>query len=123
MIYAKVMKRSQHVHRNSASFMRYYGNANITLSLLTDVMPFNEKDMPPIFEYPFNELLVIKMTRKKMRIHKICIAVADLGSIDQETANGSAHVAARRGGAGQVAGRMQTVQGHGPRGCRGRSRD
>jgi len=58
VIYAKVMKRSQHVHRNSASFMRYYGNANITLSLLTDVMPFNEKDMPPIFEYPFNELLV-----------------------------------------------------------------
>jgi transient receptor potential cation channel subfamily M member 3 len=70
VIYAKVMKRSQHVHRNSASFMRYYGNANITLSLLTDVMPFNEKDMPPIFEYPFNELLVRKdASPGKMRIY------------------------------------------------------
>ncbi|XP_059478668.1 transient receptor potential cation channel trpm isoform X6 [Neocloeon triangulifer] len=68
VIYAKVMKRSQHVHRNSASFMRYYGNANVTLSLLTDVMPFNEKDMPPIFDYPFNELLIWAVLTKRQQM-------------------------------------------------------
>lgn len=57
VIYAKVMKRSHHVHRNSASFIRYYGNANLTLSLLAESLPMSTKDFP-LFDYPFNELLV-----------------------------------------------------------------
>lgn len=58
LIYAKVMKKSPHVHRNSASFIRYYGNANLTLSLLAETLPAS-KEMP-LFDYPFNELMVRK---------------------------------------------------------------
>lgn len=50
------MKKSPHVHRNSASFIRYYGNQNLTLSLLAETLPASS-DMP-LFDYPFNELMV-----------------------------------------------------------------
>lgn len=50
------MKKSPHVHRNSASFIRYYVNTNLTLSLLTETLPAS-KEMP-LFDYPFNELMV-----------------------------------------------------------------
>lgn len=56
LIYAKVMKKSPHVHRNSSSFIKYYGNANLTLSLLAETLPAS-KEMP-LFDYPFNELMV-----------------------------------------------------------------
>lgn len=56
LIYAKVMKKSPHVHRNSASFIRYYGNQNLTLSLLAEALPA-ASDIP-LFDYPFNELMV-----------------------------------------------------------------
>lgn len=42
--------------------------------------------------------------------------VKDLGSADKATRNGSANVAAWRGGPGQVVGFLQAVQGYGARG-------
>lgn len=56
LIYAKVMKKSPHVHRNSSSFIRYYGNTNVTLSLLAETLPTSKE--AALFDYPFNELLV-----------------------------------------------------------------
>lgn len=50
------MKKSPHVHRNSASFIRYYGNTNLTLSLLAETLPATKETA--LFDYPFNELLV-----------------------------------------------------------------
>jgi len=56
LIYAKVMKKSPNIHRNSASFIRYYGQNTTTLSLLAGSMPTSPQ--MPYFDYPFNELLV-----------------------------------------------------------------
>jgi transient receptor potential cation channel subfamily M protein 3 len=50
------MKKSPHVHRNSSSFIRYYGNTNVTLSLLAETFPASKETA--LFDYPFNELLV-----------------------------------------------------------------
>jgi hypothetical protein len=50
------MKKSPHVHRNSSSFIRYYGNTNVTLSLLAETLPASKETA--LFDYPFNELLV-----------------------------------------------------------------
>lgn len=57
MVYTKVMKRATNnsFHRNSASFIRYYGTPSLTLSLL-ETLP-TAKELP-LFDYPFNELLV-----------------------------------------------------------------
>ncbi|GLH02373.1 Transient receptor potential cation channel, partial [Gryllus bimaculatus] len=63
VIYAKVMKKSPHVHRNSASFIRYYGNTNLTMSLLAETMP-TTKDAS-LFEFPFNELLIWSVLTKR----------------------------------------------------------
>lgn len=52
-IYAKVMNKIPHIHRNSSSFVRYYGNA---MSLLAEALPNNQ--VLCLFDYPFNELLV-----------------------------------------------------------------
>lgn len=56
-IYAKVMnKTNSHItHRNSASFVKYYGGGN-PLSLLTGMLPVTTE--MALFDYPFNELLV-----------------------------------------------------------------
>ncbi|BES91248.1 Transient receptor potential cation channel [Nesidiocoris tenuis] len=66
LIYAKVMKKSPHVHRNSASFIRYYGNANLTLSLLAETLP-TSKEMP-LFDYPFNELMIWAVLTKRQQM-------------------------------------------------------
>lgn len=47
-------RRLNNMHRNSASFTRYYGN-NLTLGVLADSEHSEEE---ALFEYPFNELLV-----------------------------------------------------------------
>lgn len=61
-IYAKVMNKSPHTHRNSASFIRYYGNA---MSLLAETLPSN-KDIC-LFEFPFNELLVSTLLKQNFK--------------------------------------------------------
>ncbi|XP_075216680.1 transient receptor potential cation channel, subfamily M isoform X1 [Lycorma delicatula] len=66
LIYAKVMKKSPHVHRNSASFIKYYGNQNLTLSLLAETLPAS-KEMP-LFDYPFNELLTWAVLTKRQEM-------------------------------------------------------
>ncbi|XP_073999416.1 transient receptor potential cation channel, subfamily M isoform X2 [Rhodnius prolixus] len=66
LIYAKVMKKSPHVHRNSSSFIRYYGNANLTLSLLAETLPAS-KEMP-LFDYPFNELMTWAVLTKRQEM-------------------------------------------------------
>uniref|UniRef100_A0A1B6CRP1 Ion transport domain-containing protein n=2 Tax=Clastoptera arizonana TaxID=38151 RepID=A0A1B6CRP1_9HEMI len=66
LIYAKVMKKSPNVHRNSASFIRYYGNANLTLSLLAETLPAS-KEMP-LFDYPFNELMIWAVLTKRQEM-------------------------------------------------------
>uniref|UniRef100_A0A0A9YDY3 Transient receptor potential cation channel trpm n=1 Tax=Lygus hesperus TaxID=30085 RepID=A0A0A9YDY3_LYGHE len=66
LIYAKVMKKSPHVHRNSSSFIRYYGNANLTLSLLAETLP-TSKEMP-LFDYPFNELMMWAVLTKRQQM-------------------------------------------------------
>ncbi|KAK6630175.1 hypothetical protein RUM44_005731 [Polyplax serrata] len=66
LIYAKVMKKSPHVHRNSASFIRYYGNQNLTLSLLAEALPASS-DMP-LFDYPFNELMIWAVLTKRQQM-------------------------------------------------------
>ncbi|XP_067002827.1 transient receptor potential cation channel trpm isoform X2 [Anabrus simplex] len=66
IIYAKVMKKSPHVHRNSASFIRYYGNTNLTMSLLAETMP-TTKDAS-LFEFPFNELLIWAVLTKRQQM-------------------------------------------------------
>lgn len=47
-------RRLNNMHRNSASFTRYYGN-NLTLGVLAD-SEHSEEEL--LFDYPFNELLV-----------------------------------------------------------------
>ncbi|CAH1392573.1 unnamed protein product [Nezara viridula] len=66
LIYAKVMKKSPHVHRNSSSFIKYYGNANLTLSLLAETLPAS-KEMP-LFDYPFNELMTWAVLTKRQHM-------------------------------------------------------
>ncbi|XP_063221522.1 transient receptor potential cation channel trpm isoform X3 [Bacillus rossius redtenbacheri] len=66
LIYAKVMKKSPHVHRNSASFIRYYGNTNLTLSLLAETMPTLRETS--LFDYPFNELLTWAVLTKRQEM-------------------------------------------------------
>nr|CAD7395366.1 unnamed protein product [Timema cristinae] len=66
IIYAKVMKRSPHVHRNSASFIRYYGNTNLTLSLLAETLPTTKETA--LFDYPFNELLTWAVLTKRQEM-------------------------------------------------------
>lgn len=78
LIYAKVMKKSPHVHRNSASFIRYYGNANLTLSLLAETLPAS-KEMP-LFDYPFNELMVGKNCSLLYRLD-VCLVVFRVSSV------------------------------------------
>ncbi|KAK4884574.1 hypothetical protein RN001_000845 [Aquatica leii] len=64
-IYAKVMNKVPHMHRNSSSFVRYYGNA---MSLLAEALPSNQ--VLCLFDYPFNELLIwaVLMKRQKMAL-------------------------------------------------------
>uniref|UniRef100_A0A1Y1MC38 Transient receptor potential cation channel trpm n=2 Tax=Photinus pyralis TaxID=7054 RepID=A0A1Y1MC38_PHOPY len=64
-IYAKVMNKVPHIHRNSTSFVRYYGNA---MSLLAEALPSNQALC--LFDYPFNELLIwaVLMKRQKMAL-------------------------------------------------------
>lgn len=52
-IYAKVMNKQPFIHRNSAAYIRYYGNA---MTLLTEALP-NCAEWAQ-FEFPFNELFV-----------------------------------------------------------------
>ncbi|KAK9497367.1 hypothetical protein O3M35_004699 [Rhynocoris fuscipes] len=66
LIYAKVMKKSPHVHRNSSSFIRYYGNANLTLSLLAETLPASRE--MPLFDYPFNELMTWAVLTKRQEM-------------------------------------------------------
>uniref|UniRef100_A0A8D8RTN9 Transient receptor potential cation channel trpm n=1 Tax=Cacopsylla melanoneura TaxID=428564 RepID=A0A8D8RTN9_9HEMI len=66
LIYAKVMKKSPNFHRNSASFIKYYGNTNLTLSLLAGTMPTSEN--MHMFEYPFNELLIWAVLTKRQEM-------------------------------------------------------
>ncbi|KAI5752247.1 hypothetical protein M8J77_015168 [Diaphorina citri] len=66
LIYAKVMKKSPNFHRNSASFIKYYGNTNLTLSLLAGTMPTSET--MHMFEYPFNELLIWAVLTKRQEM-------------------------------------------------------
>ncbi|XP_021919467.1 transient receptor potential cation channel trpm isoform X2 [Zootermopsis nevadensis] len=66
LIYAKVMKKSPHVHRNSSSFIRYYGNTNVTLSLLAETLPTSKE--AALFDYPFNELLTWAVLTKRQQM-------------------------------------------------------
>ncbi|XP_069671775.1 transient receptor potential cation channel trpm isoform X1 [Periplaneta americana] len=66
LIYAKVMKKSPHVHRNSSSFIRYYGNTNVTLSLLAETLPASKETA--LFDYPFNELLTWAVLTKRQQM-------------------------------------------------------
>jgi len=66
LIYAKVMKKSPHVHRNSSSFIRYYGNTNVTLSLLAETLPTSKETA--LFDYPFNELLTWAVLTKRQEM-------------------------------------------------------
>ncbi|KAL6254233.1 hypothetical protein P5V15_014851 [Pogonomyrmex californicus] len=78
MIYTKVMKRSgsghQHMHRNSCapnSNMRYYtgssGKADsLTMSLLAETLPTHRDT--PLFDYPFNELLIWAVLTKRQQM-------------------------------------------------------
>lgn len=66
LIYAKVMKKSPHVHRNSSSFIRYYGNTNVTLSLLAETLPTSKETA--LFDYPFNELLTWAVLTKRQQM-------------------------------------------------------
>ncbi|XP_015190777.1 PREDICTED: transient receptor potential cation channel trpm isoform X4 [Polistes dominula] len=78
VIYTKVMKRSggqqQHMHRNScalSSATRYYsGSGNksdsLTMSLLAETVPANRDT--PLFDYPFNELLIWAVLTKRQQM-------------------------------------------------------
>ncbi|XP_026670370.1 transient receptor potential cation channel trpm isoform X3 [Ceratina calcarata] len=79
MIYTKVMKRSgahpQHMHRNSCILgtnARYYSGGSgskqdsLTMSLLAETLPAN-RDMP-LFDYPFNELLIWAVLTKRQQM-------------------------------------------------------
>ncbi|XP_018316097.1 transient receptor potential cation channel trpm isoform X1 [Mycetomoellerius zeteki] len=78
MIYTKVMKRSggghqQHMHRNSCApncNTRYYSSSgksdNLTMSLLAETLPANRDT--PLFDYPFNELLIWAVLTKRQQM-------------------------------------------------------
>ncbi|XP_065218711.1 transient receptor potential cation channel trpm isoform X4 [Planococcus citri] len=67
LIYTKVMKKSTNsFHRSSASFIRYYGNPSLTLSLLAETLP-TSKELP-LFDYPFNELLIWAVLTKRQEM-------------------------------------------------------
>ncbi|XP_050491537.1 transient receptor potential cation channel trpm isoform X2 [Bombus huntii] len=78
MIYTKVMKRSgahpQHMHRNSCvlgSTSRYYSGSgskqdSLTMSLLAETLPANRDT--PLFDYPFNELLIWAVLTKRQQM-------------------------------------------------------
>ncbi|XP_003397099.1 transient receptor potential cation channel trpm isoform X7 [Bombus terrestris] len=78
MIYTKVMKRSgahpQHMHRNScvmSSTSRYYSGSgskqdSLTMSLLAETLPANRDT--PLFDYPFNELLIWAVLTKRQQM-------------------------------------------------------
>lgn len=59
------MNKSPFIHRNSAAFIRYYGNA---MTLLTEALP-NCAELA-MFDYPFNELFIwaVLMKRQKMAL-------------------------------------------------------
>ncbi|XP_050524701.1 transient receptor potential cation channel trpm isoform X1 [Daktulosphaira vitifoliae] len=63
MMYAQT-RRLNNMHRNSASFTRYYGN-NLTLGVLADSE--NSED-ETLFEYPFNELLIWTVLTKRQEM-------------------------------------------------------
>jgi len=67
------MKKSPHVHRNSSSFIRYYGNANVTLSLLAETLPTSKETA--LFDYPFNELLVSAFFMLALREYYLTLPV------------------------------------------------
>ncbi|XP_018398032.1 PREDICTED: transient receptor potential cation channel trpm [Cyphomyrmex costatus] len=79
MIYTKVMKRSggghqQNMHRNSCApnyNTRYYAGSsgksdNLTMSLLAETLPANRDT--PLFDYPFNELLIWAVLTKRQQM-------------------------------------------------------
>ncbi|XP_012140924.2 transient receptor potential cation channel, subfamily M isoform X5 [Megachile rotundata] len=78
VIYTKVMKRSgghpQHMHRNSCvmgSGARYYSGSgskqdSLTMSLLAETLPANRDT--PLFDYPFNELLIWAVLTKRQQM-------------------------------------------------------
>ncbi|XP_036140909.1 transient receptor potential cation channel trpm isoform X3 [Monomorium pharaonis] len=80
MIYTKVMKRSggghqQHMHRNSCApnyNTRYYMGSSsgksdsLTMSLLAETLPANRDT--PLFDYPFNELLIWAVLTKRQQM-------------------------------------------------------
>lgn len=78
MIYTKVMKRSgahpQHLHRNSCvlgNTTRYYSGSgskqdSLTMSLLAETLPANRDT--PLFDYPFNELLIWAVLTKRQQM-------------------------------------------------------
>ncbi|XP_024940536.1 transient receptor potential cation channel trpm isoform X3 [Cephus cinctus] len=76
MIYAKVMKRSggHHCHRNNSGTnfaSRYYSSSsgkpdNLTMSLLAETLPANRDT--PLFDYPFNELLIWAVLTKRQQM-------------------------------------------------------
>jgi len=74
MIYTKVMKRSggghqQHMHRNSCApncNTRYGKSDNLTMSLLAETLPANRDT--PLFDYPFNELLIWAVLTKRQQM-------------------------------------------------------
>ncbi|XP_066585207.1 transient receptor potential cation channel trpm isoform X2 [Prorops nasuta] len=77
-IYTKVMKRSgghqQHIHRNSCAISgsnRYHSGAggksdSLTMSLLAETLPANRDT--PLFDYPFNELLIWAVLTKRQQM-------------------------------------------------------
>ncbi|KAG7196830.1 hypothetical protein KM043_017592 [Ampulex compressa] len=74
VIYTKVMKRSgghqQHMHRNSCA-TRYYPSPmgkpdSLTMSLLAETLPANRDT--PLFDYPFNELLIWAVLTKRQQM-------------------------------------------------------
>ncbi|XP_014480910.1 PREDICTED: transient receptor potential cation channel trpm isoform X1 [Dinoponera quadriceps] len=79
VIYTKVMKRSggghqQHMHRNSCAVncnTRYYASSggksdSLTMSLLAETLPANRDT--PLFDYPFNELLIWAVLTKRQQM-------------------------------------------------------
>ncbi|CAL7938902.1 unnamed protein product [Xylocopa violacea] len=78
VIYTKVMKRSgahaQHMHRNScvlSNATRYYPGSgskqdSLTMSLLAETLPANRDT--PLFDYPFNELLIWAVLTKRQQM-------------------------------------------------------
>lgn len=62
------MNKTPHIHRNSSSFVRYYGNA---MSLLAEALPSNKGLC--LFDYPFNELVVRELCPCPARCFSITV--------------------------------------------------